>query len=88
MSRMKVVKTTADYDIYMADDGETGYFEHHEHGEDRGGGLWFSKNGDGKFELTDCDGPGSVIGIPDQVAEALIEMGIKVDEDYRRDVQG
>lgn len=84
MSEMKLIKKTANYDLYMTEDKKRGYFEHNKYGEDRGGGLWFGRNGEGKLELTDCDGPGSVIGIPDQIAEALIAMDIVVDADYRR----
>jgi len=84
MSDMKPIKTTADYNLYMTEDKQRGYFEHNEYGEDRGGGLWFERNEEGKLELIDCDGPGSVIGIPDQIAEALIAMDIVVDADYRR----
>jgi len=84
MSDMKPIKTTADYNLYMTEDKQRGYFEHNEYGEDRGGGLWFERNEEGKLELIDCDGPGSVIGIPEQIAEALIAIDIIVDADYRR----
>lgn len=81
---MKLVKTTFHYEISINDDKSRGYFEHQEHGEDAGGGLWFSRNDVGELELTDCDGPGSLTGIPDEVADALMQMGIAVDKEFRR----
>ena len=81
---MQTAKTTFHYDIVLSKDKYVGYFEHHEHGEDAGGGLWFAQNDEGRLALIDCDGPGSAEGIPDEVAVALIELGFVVDEDFRR----
>ncbi len=81
---MNLAKTTFHYDIHLNEDKSRGYFEHHEHGEDAGGGLWFSRDEEGRLELIDCDGPGSAEGIPDEVAEALVELGFIVGEDFRR----
>ncbi len=66
-----------------------GYFEHHIHGEDHGGGLWFEPNvlgapdgaetPDGKLILTDYDG---VAVLPMKIIKALRGAGIIVSEDF------
>jgi len=50
-----------------------GYFEHHELGDDCGGGLWFTKN-----ELTDYDG---VFELPASVTCGIRELGFIVPEE-------
>lgn len=61
-------------------DGRGGFFEHDRLGEDFGGGLWFEFDdaayGNNKYLQNFA---GSVYSLPDEVAEALREEGIKVD---------
>lgn len=52
-----------------------GYFEHHELGDECGGGLWFEP--DGKT-LADYDG---VFELPGEVASALLQGGYVVHHD-------
>lgn len=56
-----------------------GYFEHDEHGDAAGGGLWFSTTG-AKLELVDYDG---VFCLPGRVIKALEQMDIVVPEEFR-----
>ena len=49
-----------------------GYFEHHELGDNCGGGLWFDDN-----ELVDYDG---VYYLPDEVLDVLESVGINIEE--------
>lgn len=62
---MEYTKTinTKDYTININVDGDYGYFEHNELGEDSAGGLWFNND-----ELVDYDG---VYALPVQVYDAL-----------------
>jgi len=58
-------------------DGRGGSFEHHEHGEDVGGGLWFDESDfNGKKRLRDYDG---VYDLPEEVKDALRAEGIIVE---------
>lgn len=69
--------------LEKADTGEVyGYFEHHEHGDGYGGGLWFIKDSEGKLELTDYDG---VAELPKQVYELLKVKGIVMDDVFAPD---
>lgn len=57
-----------------------GYFEHDELGDERGGGLWFARSGQGgALELVDFDGTAT---LPKSVAEALRGAGFEVDTDF------
>lgn len=49
-----------------------GFFEHHEYGDEWGGGLWI-ENG----ELSDYDGCGM---LPKQVADAIVKMGYSLGD--------
>lgn len=70
---------TKNYTIEVAESDNYGYFEHHELGEERGGGLWFERNIEGKLELMDYDG---VPYLSKQVIAALREHGYIVDETF------
>lgn len=56
-----------------------GWFEHHIHGDERGGGLWFEDQA-GKLTLTDYDG---VACLPKQVWEALEQIGVVIGEEFK-----
>ena len=51
-----------------------GWFEHEEHGDEYGGGLWF----EGK-NLIDYDG---TVELPKEVIEALRKLGFFVGEEF------
>lgn len=67
------------YEVEIFDDGYRGYFEHTKLGEDRAGGLWFERNAEGKFSLTDYDG---VCELPLPVVVGLRQMDIVVDDEF------
>lgn len=52
-----------------------GWFEHEEHGDEYGGGLWF----DNDMNLIDYDG---VFELPKEVLLAIREMGFHVGEEF------
>ena len=66
--------STGKFEIKVSPTTNYGYFEHNEHGEDCGGGLWFV----GK-ELTDYDG---VFELPKTVADALIQAGYHLEPEF------
>lgn len=51
-----------------------GWFEHEEHGDEYGGGLWF----EGK-NLIDCDG---VAVLPKEVIRAIRDLGFHVAKEF------
>ena len=55
------------------DGTQRGWFEHNEHGDEYGGGLWFKGS-----ELVDYDGIGGYL--PKEVLDALEATGFDVDE--------
>ena len=69
---MKMTETK-NFDVGISVEGDRGYFEHHEYGEEVGGGLWFE---DG--EIIDYDG---TFELP---MEVLLELrdnrGVKIDK--------
>lgn len=69
----------APYTVEVSTKEARGYFEHDEHGDELGGGLWFDTTG-AKLELTDYDG---VFCLPSRVIEALEQMDIIVPEEFR-----
>lgn len=62
---------TANFDIRISPTTDYGYFEHHEYGENCGGGLWFAPD----KVLTDYDG---VFALPQEVVRALKLAGYDV----------
>ena len=64
---------TKNFTVEISTTDQYGYFEHNDYGDECGGGLWFEDN-----ELVDFDG---VFALPSQVADAIIEMGFRVDKD-------
>jgi len=60
-----------------------GYFEHDEYGDNLGGSLLFERLDDGRLSIIDYDG---VTSLPGAVSEALVRMGIDVDDDFKPDV--
>lgn len=52
-----------------------GWFEHEEHGDEYGGGLWF----DNDMNLTDYDG---VFELPKEVIQAIRSLGFYVGEEF------
>lgn len=65
------------FDVKVDEKAKYGYFEHHEYGEDCGGGLWFERTASGKLELMDYDG---VFELPRSVRNCLRENGFVVDD--------
>lgn len=64
----------------VREDGQGGFFEHNERGEDFAGGLWFDDSDfNGDKALRDYDG---VYTIPVVVLEALEQEGIEVSKFY------
>ena len=61
---------TKNFMVGLRLDGAYGFFEHNEHGDEYGGGLWFEKG-----ELVDYDG---VYSLPNEVVDMLKERGINV----------
>ena len=55
------------------DGTQRGWFEHNEHSDEYGGGLWFKDS-----ELVDYDGIGGYL--PKEVLDALEGIGFDVDE--------
>jgi len=77
-------KTTHFYgEVFEADDGAQGWFEHHDLGDEYGGGLWFEWRGD-KAYLTDYDGIADYL--PGEVITALELEGFNMD--YGKDPEG
>ena len=68
---MKTVQTK-NFEVGIHDDRKNGWFEHNEHGDECGGGLWFEDDG----TLYDYDG---VYVIPLEVLGALKAEGFNVD---------
>lgn len=64
---------TKKFTVEISTAEQNGYFEHNVYGDELSGGLWFEDN-----ELVDFDG---VFALPLQVADAIIEMGFRVDKD-------
>lgn len=64
---------TKEFDVEISTSEQYGYFEHNELGDEYAGGLWFEDN-----ELVDFDGCGV---LPIEVADAIIELGFKVNKD-------
>lgn len=62
-----------DYDIGIIPGTNKGWFEHHTHGEDAGGGLWFDEDGN----LEDYDG---VQSLPEDVVMGVRELLRKVPD--------
>lgn len=69
----------APYTVEVSTKEARGHFEHDEFGDERGGGLWFQANEDGKLEIIDYDGR---VCLPDRVIEALEQMDIIVPEEF------
>lgn len=67
---------TEHFEIGIDQDAVYGYFEHNTLGDECGGGLWFERQEDGLWELTDYDG---VAVLPKEVIQALRENRIVVD---------
>jgi len=65
---------TPHYQVEVNTERQRGFFEHHIHGDEVGGGLWFEDN-----VLIDYDG---TFELPKEVFTALIEMGITVPEEF------
>lgn len=57
-----------------------GYFEHHEHGDNCGGGLWFARDELGALTLVDYDG---IFELPREVWSTLEEMNIVVEDEFK-----
>lgn len=70
-------RVTKKFDVQIDPFENYGYFEHHELGDECGGGLWFQ---DG--ELVDYDG---VFELRLEVVEAIRDMGYKVDPSFEPD---
>jgi hypothetical protein len=64
------ITETPNYEVAIATDGKKGYFEHHELGDEHGGGLWFD---DGA--LRDYDG---VPYLPREVSIELEKRGVDI----------
>ncbi len=65
----KVTKTD-NYEVALHNNGDSGYFEHLELGEDKAGGLWFD-NG----KIYDYDG---VYMLPKEVIDELKNRGVDI----------
>lgn len=68
---MRYTTDNFDIEVDLGDYREYGWFEHHEYGDECGGGLWF----DGT-ELIDYDG---VATLPKEVWDKLQELGYFFD---------
>jgi len=55
------------------DGGQYGWFEHNEHGEEYGGGLWFELG-----QLVDYDGIGGYL--PKEILDTLEAIGFDVED--------
>ena len=68
---------TANFEIGLhareRDGSQRGWFEHDEHGDEYGGGLWFYRS-----VLVDYDGISSYL--PNEILEPLESHGFKVDD--------
>lgn len=63
-------------EVYRRPNGEVqGWFEHHEEGDEYGGGLWFDALEDGTLTVRDFDG---VFELPEEVQQALKDKGVKL----------
>ncbi len=69
---MKTINTKR-FEVGIHTDRKHGWFEHHEHGEEYGGGLWFENE-----VVVDYDGIGGYL--PAEILEALETEGFKVDD--------
>ena len=69
---MKTINT-ARFEVGIHDDRKHGWFEHHEHGDEYGGGLWFD---DGV--VVDYDGISGYL--PTEILDALQAEGFNVDD--------
>ena len=71
------------WSVFVDSDGVPMCFEHHEHGDEYGGGLWFGLDGHNDNALRDYDG---VYNLPKKVivmCEALgFNMDYAKDDDY------
>ena len=70
-------RVTKHFEVKIDPDESYGYFEHHELGDECGGGLWFQDR-----ELIDYDG---VFELKLEVVEAIRDMGYKVDTSFEPD---
>jgi hypothetical protein len=74
---------TANFEIGLhareRDGSQRGWFEHDEHGDEYGGGLWFYRS-----VLVDYDGISSYL--PNEILDALEAKGFNVDDMRPRDV--
>ena len=64
---------TAKFEVGFIGKGGRGYFEHHQHGDEYGGGLWF----DG-LTLVDYDGISGYL--PKEILDALEARGFDVQD--------
>lgn len=64
--------STANYEIMIDTEEQYGFFEHHTHGDEIAGGLWF----DGKA-LVDYDG---VFELPEEVSDAIVSIGYSLGD--------
>ena len=69
-TRTYKVTNTGNFEVALANDGEYGYFEHNELGDESGGGLWF-KDG----AIYDYDG---VAELPSEVVVELENRGVDI----------
>jgi|11_taG_2_1085331.scaffolds.fasta_scaffold64621_3 hypothetical protein len=78
------ITETKNFEVAINILGSYGYFEHHIHGEEVGGGLWFEdevdNNGAGYKKLVDYDG---TFELPLEVANELKNnRGVKVEDAF------
>lgn len=71
--------TQGHYEVRIDTAAAYGYFEHDELGDESGGGLWFTRLGDGCLSLTEYDG---VAVLPEAVCHALRAQGVRVDLEF------
>lgn len=70
---MKTINTKR-FEVGIHDDRKRGWFEHHEYGDEYGGGIWFDDDG----VLYDYDGIGGYL--PAEILDALQAEGFNVDD--------
>lgn len=70
--------TKGKFEVGIDKDEQYGYFEHEDYGDEYGGGLWFEDD-----ELVDYDGISGYV--PQDVADAIVELGFKISEDFLGD---
>lgn len=73
LAKDDIKSVVGDYDTGIIPETNRGCFEHHIHGEDAGGGLWFDEDGN----LEDYDG---VQILPEDVVKGIRELLRKVPD--------